>query len=416
MKDQVPLKMPNSPHLHCQEFLRSALCGQVRSMCGIKQRMTSVHVRISAFVLLVIAFAACAPRMGGKYQIRRSEEGLLVIPPPYSQQPPGKPIKLQLSPQQSRVPASSCSVESGPFRASIGRGSHFKWSVTLPSWESWQASLASGAFPQEFDRFLDELGKIETKGCLSADAGAQLERAVRESVPVMAHDSLRYRYDWQEFEGSIGLEPRMRLRVERAEYNSAGKIAGTTTTYYQVERDSHRAIAFRLLGPKPENIPDDALPDRNLATTVRDAYCARLFLSGAHVPNNNRYTALIVGTRSQARMEEIAKSLKEHPEAGCPQTPGGGASCMIFPGQVTASVELQVSVNGQQVFAGVERSVQGLFDAPARPCAPRSLRIERRYLNKYFPVEFGSADDSALGLMLVGGDRIVCSAPPHGQK
>jgi hypothetical protein len=378
--------------------------------------MTSVHVRISAFLLLVLAFAACAPRMGGKYQIRTTEEGLLVFPPPFWREPPGKPIKLQLSPQQSGVPASGCSVESVPFRASIGRGSPPKWSVTLPSWESWQASVASGAFPQEFDHFLDELGKLETKGCLSADAGAQLERAVRESVPVMVHDSLRYRYDWQEFEGSIGLEPGMRLRVERAEYNSAGKIAGTTTTYYQVERDSHRAIAFRLLGPKPANIPDDALPDRDLATTVRDVYYARLFLSGAHVPNNSRYTALIVGTRSQTRMEEIAKSLKEHPEAGCPQTPGGGASCMIFPGQVTASVELQVSVNGQQVFAGVERSVQSLFDAPARPCAPRSLRIERRYLNKYVPVEFGSADDSALGLMLFGGDRILCSAAQQGQK
>lgn len=339
-----------------------------------------------------------------------------MVPPPYWRQPPGKSIKLQLSLPQKGASASGCAADRGLFRASLARGSSPKWSVTLPSWEAWQTSLASGPFPQEFDRFLDELGKLETKGCLSAGAGALLEQAVRESVPVMVHDSMRYRYDWQEFEGFIDLEPGMRLRIERAEYNPAGKIAGTSTTYYQVERDSHRAIAFRLLAPKPEHIPDDALPDRNLASAVRDAYYARLFLSGAHVPNNSRYTALIVGTRSQTRMEEIAKSLKEHPEAGCPQTPGGGANCMIFPGQVTASVELQVSVNGQQVFAGVERSVQSLFDESGHPCAVSSLRIERKYLNKFVPVQFSSADDSALGLMLVGGDRIVCSAPSKGRN
>ncbi|MGD0227250.1 MAG: hypothetical protein ABSF71_33410 [Terriglobia bacterium] len=366
---------------------------------------------ISAFLLLAIALSACAPRTGGKYQIRRTEEGLLVVPPPYWQEPPGKPIKLQLVPSQSGVSASGCSADSGLFRASLARGSSPKWSVTLPSWESWQASLASGSFP--FDHFLDELGKLETRGCLSAGAGALLEQAVRESVPVMVHDSLRYRYDWQEFEGFIGLEPGMRLRIERAEYNPAGKIAGTSTTYYQIERDSHRAIAFRLLGPKQVNTPDDALPDRNLATSVRDMFYARLFLSGAHVPNNLRYTALIAGTRTRERMEEIAESLKEHPDTGCPQGPEQQVNCMIFRGPVTASVELQVSVNGQQVFAGLERDVRSLFDEPARPCALRSLRVERRYLNKYVPVEFSIADDSVLGLMLVGGDRIVCPAPPE---
>ncbi len=335
-----------------------------------------------------------------------------MIPPPYWRRPQGKPIKLQFLPPQSGASAAGCSVDSGLCRAFLTRGSSPKWNLTLPSWEAWQASLTSGAFPPEFDHFLDELGKLETKGCLSGGAGALLERAVRESVPVMVHDTLHYRYNWQQWEGSVDLEPAMRLRVERAEYTSAGKIAGTSTTYYQVERDSHRAIAFRLLGPKPASIPDDARPDRNLATTVRDMFYARLFLSGAHVPNNLRYTALIIGTRAQTRMEEIAKLLKEHPDAGCPQEPLQLAKCMIFRGQVTASVELQVSVNGQQVFAGPERSVQSLFDEPARPCALRSLRIERRYLNKYVPVEFSSADDSALGLMLVGGDRIVCSAPP----
>ena len=374
------------------------------------------RLAISAFLLLVLTSAACAPRTGGKYQIRKTEEGLLVVPPPYWQEPPGKSIKLQLSLPQNGASASGCSLDSGLFRAALARGSSPKWSVTLPSREAWQTSLASGPFPQEFDHFLDELGELETKGCLSAGAGALLEQAVRESVPFMVHDTLRYRYDWQEFEGFIGLELGMRLRIERAEYNPAGKIAGTSTTYYQVERDSHRTIAFRLLGPKQMNTPDDALPDRNLATSVRDMFYARLFLSGAHVPNNLRYTAVIIGTRTQGRMEELAKSRKVHPEAGCPQGPEGEGSCMIFQGPVTVSVELQVTVNGQQVFAGLERDVRSLFDERARPCALGSLRIERRYLNKYVPVEFSFADDSALGLMLVGGDRIVCPAPPESPK
>jgi hypothetical protein len=381
-------------------------------------RRLFAYPTLLSFILLALATTACAPARVGKYQLRKIEEGLVILPPPYWEQSPEKPIKLQFSAPQTAASAqiSGCSVSSGLFRASLSNGSPNRWSVALPSFAAWQSSISNGSFLQEFDNFLHELSRVETGGCLPAGAGALLEQAVRESLPALIHDALYYQYDWRQGGGSIILEPGMRLRIERAEYNPAEEIADTRITSYAVERDSSRAIVFRLIGPKPKNSQAGDLQDRSLATMVHDMFYARLFLSGDHVPNNLRYTALIIGSRTLERMDDVAKSLQLHPENGCPKGPDHHVDCVMFRGQVTASVELQVSVNGQQVSAGVQRDLRSLFDQQPPRCVLPSLHIERRYLSRFVPIEFSFADDSAFGLMLVAGDRIVCSAPPQGAE
>jgi hypothetical protein len=57
----------------------------------------------------------------------------------------------------------------------------------------------------------------------------------------------------------------------------------------------------------------------------------------------------------------------------------------------------------------LEDGVQSLFDPPQSQCAPESLRIERQFLDGHAPIEFGAARDSALNLMVVGGDRVSCA-------
>src|ERR1035438_2906250 len=88
----------------------------------------------SFFILLALATTACAPTRAGKYQLRKIEEGLVILPPPYWEQSPAKPIKLQISaPQIAASPQiSGCSVSSGLFRASLSNASPSKWSVVLP--------------------------------------------------------------------------------------------------------------------------------------------------------------------------------------------------------------------------------------------------------------------------------------------
>lgn len=333
----------------------------------------------------------------------------MVLPPPYWEQPPTKPVRLRFfTPTRgASAQATICSAGGGLFRVSSSSGSPSRWSVTLPSFAAWQGSISNGSLQQEFDRFLDDLGRLETEGCFPGGVGALLEQAVRESIPVLVHDTLYYRYDWQPAEGFVNLEPGMRLKIERADHGPSGKIQGTSITYYRVTRDAHRMIAFRLTGDKTKSAAAEDQQDGDLAATVHDTFYVRLFLSGEHVPNSLKYTALIIGTRTQERMAEIAASLQAHPDTGCPQGPYQQVDCMMFRGSVTVSAELQVTANGKPVFVGLEEGVQSLFDQPKPPCSPGSFRIERPFLSKLAPIEFGGPDGSSL--MLVAGDRLACS-------
>lgn len=366
-----------------------------------------------ATLLLGFLFSGCTPRISGRYQVRKTDEGPIVLPPPYWEHPATKPVKVQVSVARNSASqnSSGCSAASGPFRLFPTNGSHPKWNVTLPSFAAWQASISKGDFSQQLAGFLDDLGRVESNGCLPGSTGVLVERAVREGVPVQIHDILYYRYDWQPAEGFVNLEPGMRLKIERSELGPGGKIVGarTSTTYYLVGRDSRGAIAFRLTGSGSGSAPiEDS--DRTLSTRIQGMPYVRLFLSGDHVPNNLRYTALIIGTHTQEQMTQVEEALRAHPEIGCSQQPDQEVACVMFRGSVTVSAELGVTVNGQRDFVGLEAGVQSLFDPPRSQCALGSLRVERQFLDGRAPIEFGATRDSALDLMLVGGDRVACAA------
>jgi len=380
--------------------------------CFFDMSRANRFVAVLGILLLGLLSFACATGVGGRYQLRKVGEDLVVVPPPYWQRSAQKPVKVTISVVRNSPfrNSSECSAASGPFRLALTDGSQPKWSVTLPSFAAWQASILKGNFSQEFADFLDDLGKVETSGCLSAGIGALVERVVREGIPVRSGDTLYYRYDWQPGEGFVNLEPGMRVKIERAEFGSSGHITGTTAIYYLVGRDSHRAISFRRVGPKSGNLSAEQAGDRALSTRIRDMPYVRLFLSGEHVPNNLRYTALIVGTQTQAQMAQVEGALRAHPEVGCPRDTNQQVDCVIFRGSVTVSTELEVAVNGHRGFVGLEDGVQSLFDPPRSQCAPESLRIERQFLDRYAPIEFGAECAAGLDLTLVGGDRVACSA------
>src|SRR5713101_5218519 len=111
-------------------------------------------------ILFALGLCGCAPKIGGKYQIKRMRDNLAVLPPPYWKQALNKPIKVHLSiPENStNARAHHCSISSGLFRLSSGgQRSPSKWTATLPSLASWQLAISNGSFPQEFDHFIDAI-------------------------------------------------------------------------------------------------------------------------------------------------------------------------------------------------------------------------------------------------------------------
>lgn len=370
--------------------------------------------RLLVFCLMLWTFGlcGCAPRIEGKYQLRKLESDWLLVPPPYWKQPLDKPLKVRVPISETSLASApdDCSIGGTLFRLSLTRGGSPKWTATLPSLSAWQSTILSDSFSREFDNFLDQIGQLGSNGCIPARAGGDLEEAIRQSIPVRARDTLYYRYDWSPGAGFIDLLPGMRLRIERAGLISSARTGATSMAYYDITRDVGHAIHFRLAAAKPQHTARD-LPDWQLASEVQGMFFAQLFLSGEHVPNNLSYTALLVGTSSREQMQEIEAALQARPQGGCPDGPNSQLRCITFQGSVSVSVQLPVTVNGRRVFVGLDDTVQRLFDESGHRCQFRFLKIQRQFLNHLVPVDFDGAGEPALDLPLAGEDDINCRMP-----
>src|SRR5438132_11944064 len=136
-------------------------------------------------ILCTFGLCGCAPRIEGKYQLKRMKDNLVVLPPPYWKQALNKPIKVQFSTPENSTNAKAhhCSISSGLYRlSSSGQHPLSKWTATLPSLASWQLAISNVSFPQEIDHFIDAIDRLELDSCLPSAAGTVKEQAIRENV------------------------------------------------------------------------------------------------------------------------------------------------------------------------------------------------------------------------------------------
>ena len=393
------------------------------AILGVLGRMKFSHLRAARSqlkpvvfwsLLIVSSFTGCHFAHIGNYKIERMNGGLVILPPPYWEHSESKKITINFS-----IPAASdhhqnekCSTLVGEFNLSLKEGSSSEWVGTLPSLQTWQESMAGGSFSQEFERFLGQISGLADGGCLALDRAAMLTEAVRESIPIRVEETDYYRYGYRLGTGSIDLEPGIRLKIERAEFDPLGKFQDTSTVYYRIARDSRHTIHFQIENAPPQESSGASLPDRTLAMRESGKYYDRLFFLGKHVPPNLHYAAMVVGTRSRSRLEEIARTIRARPDIGCAAATEKEITCVPFEGPVSVSAEIEVSLNGSRFFLEPRDTIRDLLSQTDNtPCRsnPRSLRIEREFLKKLTPVDFDSVGDSILDLVLVGGDRITCS-------
>ncbi len=303
-----------------------------------------------------------------------------------------------------------CSTSGGLLELSRAGHSFRDWGAVLPSLETWLDKNSSGKLHEEFQESLDQIGRLEAGGCISARERMAIEQVARESVPAAVHETMYFRYDDEGGGGFIDLEPGMRLKVERAHFAPSGKFQGTSTVYYQIVLDSHGAIGFRLTEASATSSASPNLQDR--ALDGRGAAYERLFFLGKLVPPNLNYSAMVVGTRSRDRLEAITREFQTRAERGCPSGAEGEVECTLFQGSVTVSAELRVTINKRPVFVGPGTTLRSLLlQAKQRGCENniRSLRIEREFLNRPIQVEFDSVGASIFDLVVVDGDRISCT-------
>jgi hypothetical protein len=192
--------------------------------------------------------------------------------------------------------------------------------------------------------------------------------------------------------GWVDLIPQMELRLENAYYREGSlkhdlaSYLGTQSARFQVRPHG----GLRLVSAKS--------PVQELVSPPRRRYShSRFFFTVAMNRKSPTRTAVLLGANSAKEIYRLTAQLLSDPESVCGDKQ---THCTTFPETCTASIEIEITVNGaiQSVVWGT-----GLDRIAARPRRIEMLRLDR---GRPVPVKIDATDPAALRLPLLPGDRI----------
>ena len=313
-----------------------------------------------------------------------------------------------------------CSVHDSWFSFyQSGLPSNAKWVVKVPLPSAWYNEDLLLHVRSYWDQFLDDLYDLQTKGCLSPETYEKAVNQIGESVPTPVFDAFFFRYSLDN-RGFMTLRPGMRLVIDRAVFRKAPggektvtNFLGERTAYYDVVGSAIGKITLRLRRIRRSrglsyNVGKN-FPDTTVLREFQGKHELRLFLLTLLVPPNEKRNALLLGSDNPGEMVRVTRKLEKDPEVRCKDLVSEGVICAEFDGPVTASVELNVIVNGREVHFPVDSTVQtALNSVPTdrRPGVLKTLRIQRLFRSQYFNLEFRQNDPQVLRMTLFAGDKI----------
>jgi len=203
--------------------------------------------------------------------------------------------------------------------------------------------------------------------------------------------------------GWVDLQPRMELRIEAAYYResslgrSPADYLGTEIARFQVRSNGRlqfTSVQSGLKGPRGKQPPVQRL----ICGSQQHYSHGRFFYAVALNRKGHTRGAVLLGAGAAGELERLTMQLRADPESVC-----GGRSthCTVFPEACTASIDIEIVVNG------APRTVPwgNLLDSVASH--PRRIEMLRVDAGRLVPVEIDSSDPAALKLPLWPGDRIT---------
>ena len=202
--------------------------------------------------------------------------------------------------------------------------------------------------------------------------------------------------------GWVELRPLTQLRVENAYFREGApkhglaNFLGTEIARYQVlPVGALEEVSLESHVDKP---PSDQPPVQQLLSERQSRYhCHRYFYQVLLSKKSNVRSAVLLGTESEAQIDQLTERLLTEPETVCGDN---AAHCTVFPEACTVSLEIEIVVNGRR------RTV--LWGSELREFAEshRHVALFRRYRGGLAPVEVDFRDREALRVPLLPGDVI----------
>lgn len=382
----------------------------------------------SLVLVLIGGCAGCAARLPEQYRLTKIGGVNFLLPPDFVAKSGSQmETRLHLGRLQSRPqPAAirGCSIEN-PFLSLNRRGALGAWVADVPTPSAWlRQNLFSNA-RQDWKRFMNQLAQRQSRGCFSPEGFEAARGWIGESIPAPTSFAFYFRYSLDD-RGFITLRPGMMLFVERSIFRDPGRpqtaatYLGEWRVYYDVVRQRDGKIALkRRRAVRSKGLSARVVrrfPDASLAHSFAGMRSLRLFLLTLFVPKNIERKGLLIGVRKNAEMPPTSLSIMKNPEIPCRDLEKPGVTCASFEGMVSASVQLNVRVNGKWEYFPVLSTVgKVLKSAPhsEQASALQSLRIQRLFRGRYYNLEFQHGDSAILQLPLFAGDRISWTLRPR---
>lgn len=203
--------------------------------------------------------------------------------------------------------------------------------------------------------------------------------------------------------GWVDLGPRMELRIEAAYYRegspkrSLADYLGTEIARFQVRPNGRLRLASVQSGLKAPRGKQPPVQQLVRGAQRRYSY-GRLFYAVALNRKGQTRGAVLLGASTASELDRLTTQLLADPESVC-----GGKSlhCTVFPEVCTASLDIEIVVNG------AERTVPWGNVLENVATHPRHIEMLRLDAGRLVPVEIDSNDPAALRLPLLPGDRVT---------
>lgn len=385
-------------------------------------RSTSAFLRGVWLTLTCVVLAGCPERKpitshSPSYRLE-SQNGvsLLLSPNIPAQQPADTPISITLA--ANREPPAdfkTCARTEGDFRIEPA-SNDLKIRVVLPPLEKWLFGSANSSATDENSTieslyvFLSDADRAQAAGCFAPN-DTQPRDYILQSIPTRPSDSLFNAYGYRIERSGVNLKPHLRLKVQRAYFNSSEKsdknYLGVSDVLFDVTSNPDASLRFQQSQPihySPDSLAQtDHEGSRDLAILdLKPQKHYRVLFYTHQVPTDQNFSAALIGADDSARLDQFEQTMRADAGASCASSTHEGIQCLEFRGFITVSVQIPVELNGKPQFVDWGTKLSWVTPAKAR----KSLNIQRQFANSYFPIQFDRSNEAILDLALVGGDRL----------
>jgi hypothetical protein len=382
---------------------------------------TRTIVLLIPLILICAVLSSCASRKpitstAPSFRLQSVNDGSLLLSPNIpTQQPADAPVSFTLD-AKGDSNADACTTTEADFR--LERDPHNPIvRVTLPPPKAWLFGSSSGADEnstiESLYAFLTDVDRAEAAGCFAATRHSQARDYILQSVPTRPHDSLLNAYGYRIERSGANLKPNLRLKVERAYFrsgeggDSVKNYLGVSDVQFDVTSDADEILHFQQLHAiqySPDSLAQsDHEGSRDLAIlNLNPQRHYRVLFYTHQVPTDRNFSAALIGANDTAHLDSFEQVIRAASDADCSALNHDGIECFEFRGFVTVSIQIPIELKGKTQFVDWGTTVKAVVPAKAQ----KSLKLQRRFANSYFPVNFNRRDPSILDLTLVGNDHL----------